>query len=446
MWKRLRKNATVPPVQRIDSRLPRKRKQTCKLRYVCVYYAYIMLLWFHCIIFNLQVRQIQAQKQPLTSDQILPMTVVRLKLELKARGLNVSGKKSDLREQLTQHKDLLPEDVQMSANRHYCGCLNVEHDLVTWLRNANMKLLIEAGKRKNPEWYRQKLQQMFVCLTKNTHEGKSVLCNFISRSNSSPTIIRLCTSQRFGLFRTRQTAGNVSIPRRHPAFLLRSPWQECGEINWSSPRSCSQQFLGTWICACVGCVSKTDTHVNDVFSVDGFDWGFGKQPNGHAWTSFHTTHTYSHSRIFTHTHTHTADNGIRILPHRHNCSASGDAMYPQGSKIWTWAFREAIQTTEKIVTEEGRKKLTTRHVWSSHFMVVTSTFTSKHTIENRKIIDRNSWGSRRLLSKLTKRALGFDDNFGLSHASKDGQVRTRQHKLTCCHTPLHSLMIGWQRS
>ena len=80
------------------------------------------------------------------------MTVARLKLELKARGLNVSGKKSALQERLTEHKDLLPEQVQMSTKRHYCGCLNVEHGLVTWLRNANMKLLIEAGKRKDPQW------------------------------------------------------------------------------------------------------------------------------------------------------------------------------------------------------------------------------------------------------------------------------------------------------
>ena len=96
------------------------------------------------------------------------MVVKELRLQLKARGVKSQGKKTVLKTRLTLHKD---DKAPSTKKRHYCGCLNTDHGLVMWLRNANMKLLVEAGKRKDASWYRKKLKQMFICLTTNTHEG-----------------------------------------------------------------------------------------------------------------------------------------------------------------------------------------------------------------------------------------------------------------------------------
>lgn len=100
------------------------------------------------------------------------MLVKQLKLELKARGASAVGNKPVLQGRLIELKDLLERPVQ--DTRNYCGCLNTDHGLVIWLRNANMKLLIEGGTRRDPAWYREKLNQLFVCLTTNTHDGACV--------------------------------------------------------------------------------------------------------------------------------------------------------------------------------------------------------------------------------------------------------------------------------
>ena len=55
----------------------------------------------------------------------------------------------------------------------------------------------------------------------------------------------------------------------------------------------------------------------------------------------------------------------------------------------------------KVVTEKGRKNNA-----------------------RRKIYARNSGSTRRTLAKLTKKSLGFSDDFSLGHSSKDGQVRS----------------------
>ena len=112
----------------------------------------------------------QVRVQPVTSEQVQSMSVAQLKLQLKARSLSASGRKAVLQERLLKHNHTDSTAAQ-SKQRHYCGCLNTEHGLVPWLRTANMKLLIEAGTRRDPEWYRSKLKQMFVCLTTNTHDG-----------------------------------------------------------------------------------------------------------------------------------------------------------------------------------------------------------------------------------------------------------------------------------
>ena len=100
-------------------------------------------------------------------EEVKAMSVTDLKLQLKARGAKVTGRKSVLQERLFENKD----KPRPQNTRHYCGCLNTDHGLVTWLRNANMKILIEAGKRSDPAWYQTKLKQLFVCLTTNTHDG-----------------------------------------------------------------------------------------------------------------------------------------------------------------------------------------------------------------------------------------------------------------------------------
>ena len=97
------------------------------------------------------------------------MKVADLKVQLKARGEKVTGNKAALIVRLSEIKD--KQQTRARDTRHYCGCLNTEHGLVTWLRNANMKLLIEGGRRRDPQWYQRKLRQLFVCLTTNEHDG-----------------------------------------------------------------------------------------------------------------------------------------------------------------------------------------------------------------------------------------------------------------------------------
>ena len=110
------------------------------------------------------------QVQRLTIEVIKAMKVAELKLQLKARGAKVGGKKSELIARLSEIKD----KGRAQNTRNFCGCLNTEHGLVTWLRNGNMKLLIEAGRRRDPIWYQRKLQQLFVCLTTNEHDGTCI--------------------------------------------------------------------------------------------------------------------------------------------------------------------------------------------------------------------------------------------------------------------------------
>ena len=96
------------------------------------------------------------------------MSVKELRLQLKVCGIKSQGKKDMLQARLTLHKD---DKAPSKKNSLYCGCLNTNHGLVMCLRNANMKLLVEADKHKDASWYYTALKQMFICLTANTHEG-----------------------------------------------------------------------------------------------------------------------------------------------------------------------------------------------------------------------------------------------------------------------------------
>ena len=57
-----------------------------------------------------------------------------------------------------------------------------------------MKLLIEAGQRRDPAWYRVKLQQLFVCLTTNKHDGTCMHVHvYSSHVRSHPCRLSPCT-------------------------------------------------------------------------------------------------------------------------------------------------------------------------------------------------------------------------------------------------------------
>ena len=130
------------------------------------------------------------QVQALTMEPIKAMTAAELKLQLKACGVSTGGKKTVLQARLFENKDT----GRAQSARLYCGCLNTDQGLVTWLRNANMKLLIEAGQRRDPAWYRVKLQQLFVCLTTNKHDGTCMHVHvYSSHVRSHPCRLSPCT-------------------------------------------------------------------------------------------------------------------------------------------------------------------------------------------------------------------------------------------------------------
>ena len=63
-------------------------------------------------------------------------------------------------------------DVSPAADSNdvsaYCGCFNVKKGLLSYVKNANMALLVDAG--KDPSWYRDKVAQLLACLTDKDHK------------------------------------------------------------------------------------------------------------------------------------------------------------------------------------------------------------------------------------------------------------------------------------
>ena len=112
----------------------------------------------------------------------------------------------------------------------------------------------------------------------------------------------------------------------------------------------------------------------------------------------YVTHTHTHT---THTTHHAQIKGPDYSPIVEIAKRLGMQCVPRIARFERSRNEVRAKQQQQIVTEKGRKKLASR-----------------------KIAARNSGGSRRMLTKLTKRSLGFDDNFGMSHASKDGQVST----------------------
>ena len=62
----------------------------------------------------------------------------------------------------------------------YCGYFNVQSGFVKYVKGNNMKLMIEAGKRKDPDWYRSAVKALFTCLTDDDHTN----CQHHERGNS----------------------------------------------------------------------------------------------------------------------------------------------------------------------------------------------------------------------------------------------------------------------
>ena len=54
--------------------------------------------------------------------------------------------------------------------KNHCGCVN-SSALMKWIKSVNMKLLIKAGERKDPDCYRNWLDALSDCIFENKHEN-----------------------------------------------------------------------------------------------------------------------------------------------------------------------------------------------------------------------------------------------------------------------------------
>ena len=55
--------------------------------------------------------------------------------------------------------------------KNHCGCVN-SSVMLNWIKSANMKLLIMAGERKDPDCYRNWLDALSSCIFENKHGRK----------------------------------------------------------------------------------------------------------------------------------------------------------------------------------------------------------------------------------------------------------------------------------
>ena len=104
----------------------------------------------------------------LDADFVNRLKVTDLKQHLGARGLSRSGRKSQLAARLISWKPNSTTPAPSDDASQYCGCFNTKRGLLSYLKRANMRLLVGAG--KDASWYRAKIKELLGCLTTLDHD------------------------------------------------------------------------------------------------------------------------------------------------------------------------------------------------------------------------------------------------------------------------------------